>query len=120
MADILWADVQNITSDASLATVHIDAQTAILGYVNEHVGGESFSTWDLKLARVWLAAHMGLFAIPGSGDAGGVATSESGGDGLAVSYSTSAVASLDALGETDYGRAYLSMVRTSCAGPVLL
>lgn len=120
MADIDWDMVVTITGDTSLDSVADDAQTEILGYVNNHIGGARFGTYDLKMARVYFAAHMGLFATPGSGDAAGSVASESGGDGLSVTYSVSPVAALDAIGETDYGRAYLSLVRTSCAGGVLL
>jgi hypothetical protein len=121
MSDITWAMVETITSDTSLASVPVDAQTEILGYVNTQIGGASFSTYDLKLARIWYAAHVGSGCVPGvSGTGGGAVTSESGGDGLSVSYSVSTQATDDELGETAYGRRYLAMVRTSCAGPVLL
>lgn len=123
MAAIIWTDVTGFTADTTLATVPAGAQTAILAYVNAFINIALFDGeegYDTKLARIYLAGHMGLGSVPGSMTGGGAVTSESGGDGLSVSYSVSAQAAFDSLAETAWGRRYLALARTSCAGPVLL
>lgn len=119
MAAITWANV--VDFDAALSVVHINVQTAILAYVNTFINVAVFDGEegaDTRLARIYYAAHQGRGTLPGAGAAGGAVTSESGGDGLSVSYAVAA--STDELSESAWGRKYLALARTSCAGPVLL
>lgn len=83
MADIEWADVLGIASE--LASVAVEAQQAILAYVNTslkptYLGG--VNSFEFKLARMYLAAHMGS---PKGGAVAGPVASESAG-GLARTY----------------------------------
>lgn len=118
MAAIDWDDV--IAFDSSLTSVDDAAQDDILNHVNAHfdvgaLDGEDGP--DTRLARIYLAAHHGLGAVPGTGNSGGGAvTSESGG-GLSVSYAVDSASSSNttALGETVWGRKYLAITRTSLA-----
>lgn len=115
MAAITWADVTAFEPLA--AGVALAAQTAILAYVNTHTNVNAFDGEegaDTRLARIYLAAHLALGAVPGTGGGtgGGPIASISGGDGLAVSYAVTASATSGAsLGETGWGRKYTDLVR---------
>lgn len=117
MAAITWANV--VDFEALVSSVPLAAQTAILAYVNGHVNVNAFDGEegaDTRLVRIYLAAHLGLGAVPvvGGGAGGGPIASISGGDGLAVSYAVTASAtSNDQLGETAWGRKYRDLIRRS-------
>lgn len=115
MADIIWTDVTALVAD--LATgVAVDAQTMILGFVNERVAPSNFGGVDshtFKLARVALAAHFGQLNKTGTAGFTGTKTSQSEG-GVSVSFSVPT--SSDALLETTYGgKLWSFLVRTSPA-----
>lgn len=118
MADLVWNDVVAVAP--SLATgVSAEFQTMILGYVNEvvqakHFGGESSFTF--KLARAYLAAHYAyLHTLDEEGDVAGPIVSKSEG-GVSISYGgASSGGSGDLLGSSDYGDAFLTLVRRSPA-----
>ena len=114
MADIVWTDV--VDFDASMAGVAAGAQTLILAYVNDEAlqptifGGED--SWKYKLARIYLAAHLGTMArLQG---VSGPVSSESAG-GLSTSYAVAMTRSN--LGITSYGRAYLATLPSVAFGP---
>ena len=115
MAAIVWSDV--VAFEPLVSTVANAAQTAILAYVNTHTNVQAFDGEDgadTRLARIFLAAHLGLGAVPGTGGGvgGGPVASISGGDGLAISYAVTASATSGAaLGETAWGRKYTDLVR---------
>lgn len=122
MADITWTHVTNFA--AELADVATDARTDILAHVNTcldvaTLGGEDSAL--VKLARIYLAAHMGTLARPAStGEVAGPVTSESAG-ALARSYGSIAELSSGALyGSTEYGREFSRLVRPKVAGPLVL
>ncbi len=118
MAAVVWADVISIATE--LSVIDGIARVYILDYVNgpgldpASFDGEAGAT--TRLARIYLAAHMGSSIGKGAaGAAGGPVTSESMG-GLSRSYSTGAVAaSADSTGSTDYGRRYEALVNNSLA-----
>lgn len=121
MAAIVWDDVVDIA--AELSAVGADARTKILAFVNGALdttlfdGGEDSDR--LHLARIYLAAHFGSGALPGSGSSGppGTVTSESAG-GLSRSYATMAAATATGLvGGTWCGQQYQALVRPVSAGP---
>jgi hypothetical protein len=110
---IVWDDVTEI--DSSLTDVSEAAQTMILDFVEATLrpcvfGGEESAIF--KLARIYLAAHLGTGALPGAGEVAGAVVSESAG-GLARSYA--AASSVDELGRTGHGQNYLAIVRTRAA-----
>lgn len=115
MAAIEWADVTAF--EALVSTVPLAAQNTILAYVNGHVNVNAFdgeAGADTRLARIYLAAHLGLGAVPGTGASagGGPVASISGGDGLSVSYAVAASSTSEAgLSETAWGRKYRDLVR---------
>lgn len=116
MADITWANV--VDFDSGLSTVDADAQTAILAFVNLAHDVDAFDGEagpQLKLVRIYLAAHLGR-TIGAAGAATGPVTSSSAG-GLSVSYGSFST-SVDALGTTGWGNLYLAMIRRSpaCVG----
>lgn len=122
MADITWTNVTDHA--AELSTVGSAARVDILAYVNDALapgafGGSSSNAY--KLARIYLAAHLGLTSRPGtSGNQAGPVTSESAG-GLSRSYAQLAsAASDDSASTTRYGREYLALCRRSTGGPVVL
>lgn len=118
MASIVWADVLALAPE--LVNVDSTARMFILSYVNGPAldpgsfDGENGVT--TRLARIYLAAHMGSSVGKGAaGASGGPVTSESMG-GLSRSYSVGSVAqSIDATGSTDYGRRYEALVSNSLA-----
>jgi hypothetical protein len=87
MAAIVWSDV---TAQASeLTAVSAGAQANILGLVNAWFNASEFTDGEdghfLKMARIYLAAHMATMERTAAGGAAGPVTSESAG-GLARSY----------------------------------
>lgn len=118
MADIVWANVLALAPE--LSTVNDQAKVYILAYVNgpgvdpSCFDGETGPT--TRLARIYLAAHMGSGVDKGAaGAAGGPVTSESMG-GLSRSYSVGSVASsADQTGSTAYGRMFEALVKNSLA-----
>ena len=118
MAGIVWADVVALATE--LSTIDGAARVFILEYVNgPGMDPDSFDGEDgptTRLARIYLAAHMGAGIGKGAaGAAGGPVTSESMG-GLSRSYSVGSVAaSADSTGSTAYGRMYEALVKNSLA-----
>ncbi len=118
MADITWSDVTN--HYASLSTVASGAQDDILAYVNDALsasvfGGEDSATY--KLARIYLAAHMGELLRRNAATAGaiGPVTSKTiGATSLSVTYGTGASVGggSSVLLTTPGGSAYLQLLRT--------
>lgn len=119
MAAIVWADVTNLV--ASLSAVPPAAQFEILTTVNAVVnaarlGGED--TRKTKVARVYLAAHMGELERRAAADAQGSFTQVAGkqltADGFKLDFTS--LTSDDSLAETTHGRAYMSWIKNSaCA-----
>ena len=125
MAALVWDDVVAIAPE--LAGVAAGAQTAILGYVNESLnvavfGGEE--AHGTRLARSFLAAHLGSVAVSG-GESIGVAgelKSETVGP-ITRSYSTSNdVVATTNLSSSSYGQIYLALVKAQAAArlPIVL
>lgn len=120
MASITWAEVEVFAPE--LSEVEDDAQDLILEYVNSILnvsvlGGESAP--QLKLARIYLAAHFGTGVGTGDSDDQEVASESMG--GLTRSYVTSQTMSLGALNSTSYGRQYLQIVQQSVPrGPLVV
>ncbi len=134
--DLQWLDV--VAMVPKLSKVDVLVQTSILGYVNQ-IGttvmnttlswlGDSclntsysiISPGDLPLARVLLAAHLGLATQRGAGGASGPVTSEATG-GLRRSYGLVALSpGLFGLGSTEYGMQFLAIIALSSAhGPFI-
>ncbi len=120
MADLTWSEVVDL--DAALTAVDAQAQTMILAHVNESVdpavfGGVTSGTF--LLARAALAAHLGRGALEaGTGTSGQVASKTVG--GLSKSYFQAAAADTTGMGETRWGRTWLSLCRNSAARAGLL
>lgn len=114
MAAITWAMVQDHAPE--LSTVDVDAQNDILNHVNNDLfvddfGGED--SYKLKLARIYLAAHLGTMALPNTGAGAGPVTSWSLGD-MAVSYGGTVAAYANATyAQTVYGQQYHAILRTT-------
>lgn len=120
MAAIIWSDVTTFASE--LSTVPVAAQTIVLAIANTHFdvsmfGGED--AFELKLIRILMAAHIAACtALPdaGAGAGGTTVVSESGGDGLSVTYGAATlITAASQLTETSYGRQLDAMVRSSPA-----
>jgi hypothetical protein len=77
MAAIVWSDLTDHFNESSLTAVKIAAQTTILAFVNS-TNGLDPSLFDdedgplTKLARLYLAAHLGTLAKITSGISGAV------------------------------------------------
>lgn len=111
MASIVWADVVNHA--AELSSVDTDAQTDILAHVNTTLDVRVFGGEDspkLKLARIYLAAHMATLQTLG-GSSGDIQSESVGG----VSYSYGAAADASDFSSTSYGKQYSALVRNSIA-----
>ncbi len=111
MADITWDDVVNHASE--LGSVDEDAQDDILDYVNRNVATDLFTASQLKLAKIYLAAHLGTVAKSKGSTSTGAVTSETAGR-LTRSYSVVASATSD-LDGSSYGKQYSAMVKRSAA-----
>jgi hypothetical protein len=112
--DITWDDVIVIASE--LADVAEGAQDIILAYVNGALSVSMFKPAALKLARIYLAAHIAtVTAEDGDGAAIGPVISESVG-GISRTYAAiSAVTRGDGFDATSYGQTFGFLVRTSRA-----
>ena len=114
MAAIIFADVLAFAPE--LESLAPAAQVMILEHVNADLDVDQFDGEDgptTKLARVYLAAHMGTLARPGRGAAAGPVASQSAG-GLSKSYATMA-GDYAAFSTTMFGRQYLELARCSFA-----
>ena len=118
MAVITWVDVTNHA--AELSAVVVAAQTDVLAHVNTALavavfGGEAAA--KTKLARIYLAAHLGTLSLPSSsGAASGAVIEEKVGD-ISRKYAdassgTTAGSGLDA---TVYGLQFKALARTTVA-----
>lgn len=120
MAAITWSDVTAHASD--LSAVAAGAQTDVLAYVNEMVdpaklGGETSSRY--RLARIYLAAHLGTVSLKRGAAAAGPLISETVGE-VTRMYGFSAAAAGD-IASTGWGREYLALIRRTAAsrGPLV-
>lgn len=131
MAAITWSDVTTIAAP-ELSGLAVAAQTAILVWVNAAFDVTVFDGEDgakTKLARVYLAAHIGTLILPTSagGSGGGVSgpvSSESAG-GLSRSYAVAVASSggttAENLSRTGYGQLLLLLINTSGArSPIVI
>lgn len=117
MAPISWSDVTTQPGLASLTSVDPIAQNVILAYVNDAlsvtlVGGSlGEESPKLKLARIYMAAHLGLLT-----PRAGIVSSEGEGD-LSIAYS---LPPMPPGGDpfwqrTSYGAAFQMLIRTTGA-----
>lgn len=113
---ITWRDVIAVASE--LSAVDEEAQFDLLAYVNNALavaefGGEGAPA--LKLARVYLAAHMATIGPASSGAAvAGPVISESAG-GLSRSYALVGGVTSGSFDTSAYGRVFADLVRRSPA-----
>jgi hypothetical protein len=109
-----------------MVNVSAGAQTDILAHVNTTLvvaefGGESAA--KLKLARIYLAAHFGTFALDDAAGTAGAITSEKAGD-LSRDYGADSLAAAfdgSDYGATVHGQSFVALVRSTPArAPLLL
>ena len=113
MAGIAWDDVVNLAPD--LSGVSYGAQDLILEYVNDALAVDQFGGEDalsLKMARIYLAAHMAVLERTAASGSPGQVVSESVG-GLSRTYASSSSGAATGFAATSYGRAYLDIVHRS-------
>lgn len=122
MAVITWPDVEAHAS--ALGDVPVAAQTDILAHVNTTLCVTEFDGEDgpkTRLARIYLAAHFGSFAVPGDGGAGGVSgpvKKDKVGEievDYADAFAGTGSGDSSMYRSTSYGRSYLAIVRNSLA-----
>lgn len=98
MAAITWANVVDFF--ATLSTVDADAQTAILAAANEAFSVANFSGGEsdpeLRLARIYYAAHFGEIALASASTTGDIQSKTVSKDSLTVAYASSSAADLAA------------------------
>lgn len=114
MAAISWSNVVDFFADQ--AAVPPGAQTEILRHVNSALSVANFPDGEadsqLRLARIYLAAHFGELATPASaGDS--VASKTVSKDSLTVSYATAMTG--EELSKTVGGALYLALVSGTVA-----
>ncbi len=115
MADIAWSDVTAFASE--LSTVDSGAQTDILAYVNDTLSPKAFggeASPKLRLARIYLAAHVGTLSQSGGSAKAGALTSETA-DDISRTYAAGVIANPSDWNSTSYGQLYAAIVRTSRA-----
>ncbi len=108
---ILWTDVSDLAPE--LASLAIAAQNAILVYVNAAFDESKFKTEALKMARVYLAAHLGtLTRLQGMAIAGPLIEES---DGRLMRKFAVLTAENTTFGGTSYGELLQFMINTSRA-----
>lgn len=116
---ILESDV--LAFSPELSVVNSDAWVDIVAYVNEMdltLLGETAQV-D-RMAKIFLAAHIGTMDARASNGSAGPVTSVSAG-GIRRSFGLVATASGTALGSTRYGQMYLDIISASSAnGPMVV
>ena len=106
-----------------MSTVVAGAQTDILAVANTLLtvslfGGEASA--KTKLARIYIAAHLGTLELIGTTGAAGPITAESAG-GLSRQYGSAAAAVTSGeWGSTTFGQKYVALCRTTPARGGLL
>lgn len=116
MAAITWADV--IALAPEVATIPLGAQTDILAYVNSQLnvvtwGGED--SIQLRLGRIYLAAHLATITVFGGSGAGPVVSESAG--GLSRSYAQASTSGA----RTGYQDMFLELLRRTPARlPIVL
>lgn len=108
---ITWADVIAIASE--LDAVEDAARAIILAHVNGALNAAVFgNAGSLRLARIYLAAHLGTFSLPDStGFSSGDVVAESVG-GISRTYAAvAAAASGTGIDGTTYGNEYRNILR---------
>jgi hypothetical protein len=110
---IVWADVTGMfTTDTTLAGLPVAAQNNILAEVN----GRPEATFDrpetLKLARIYMAAAMGITTAAGGYPVAGPVIHEQAGN-ISRSYALTFVPADGAWGNTTYGRMYFALLKGS-------
>lgn len=116
---VTWDAVTAFAKELKVITE--EAQFWILQYVNEISGANLDTDATTHLARVLLAAHLGLSVKRAGSGAAGPVTSEAAGQ-LRRSYGLIALsASAAALGSTIYGQQLVGLLAmSSCHGPRLV
>lgn len=118
MVDIVKTDVLAIAPE--LSTVVDAAWTDILAYVNQVVLTECDSDIDRRLARIFLAAHLGTVSKRGVTGAAGPLTSESAG-GVKRSYAPPSSTDVSSMSSTRYGLQYIDILGASLVhGPMVV
>jgi hypothetical protein len=117
MAAIVWGDV--VAHSSPLAGVNVAVQADLIAAANATINVALFGGEDAprtRLARIYWCAHFA--SLPGAGEnrAAGPVTSESR-EGLSRSYASPASSGGDdgGFGETQWGRRYLELLRSSRA-----
>jgi hypothetical protein len=116
MAAIDWTNVTDLLS--ALSTVTLGWQTSILGYVNNSLNADTYGGEDsyrYKIARVYLAAHMGLIWKKKGEVTGAVVSEDVGADSIRIGYGKvdDLAKSLDL---TFYGKEFERLTRETRAG----
>lgn len=109
MADVTWDDV--VALQANLSTVSAGARAMFLAYVNGDLnpnafGGEDTPTY--KLARAYLAAHLG--EIERRKGTGQVTSKTIGTSSITIAY---AATTEDGLAQTSWGKQYAALLAQS-------
>lgn len=115
MAAITWTDVS--THASSLVDLDVLIQTDILAFVNEELNCAAFGGEDsakTRLARIYLAAHLGTVSLLALTGSSGPVTSETEGS-VSRSYGDGSSAFASIYGTTSWGQLYLSLLRSSTA-----
>lgn len=115
---IVWADVTALAPE--LATLSVSAQTAILAYANVAFNESMFKADDssgvsspLKMARVYLAAHLGTTSKGAGSAAAGPLIEES--DGRLMRKFATATANNTSFVGSSYGELLTWLINTSRA-----
>ncbi len=115
MAAITWPNVVDFA--ATLSTTAVGAQDAILAYVNQALQPEVYGGEDatkLRLARIYLAAHMG--EILRRQGIGGAVTGESiSAESVSFSYAAPFHGAISSLETTSWGLEFQRLTNSTYA-----
>ncbi len=108
---IVWADVVAIASH--FAIIETDAQTIILDFVNGFLNPKMFTDVNLRTARIYLAAHVASYSMPGVSGIGTVLSETVG--GLTRTYAVLSTIRLGSIDGTIYASMYNNILNSSRA-----
>lgn len=124
MSIIVKADVTNFATELTSTQINDGMWADVLAYVNQVNLSALDSAIDIRMARIFLAAHLGSVtrrSASGGYEAAGPVTSESVG-GVRRAYATVASAGVgsSSLSESRYGRMFSQILGSTMIGPLVI
>lgn len=122
MEDIIRTDVLAVAPELSTSALNDQFWVDALSYCNEMDFTSLDTDQTVRMARIYLCAHMGTRAKKGAtGAVGPVISEAAGGVRRAYGFSSTSAITANVLGTTSYGITLLTILGMSgAAGPMLI